>query len=122
MKKLVLLPIFFMVKKIAIGIFVLLILNNMAFAIDNATIDAIAAHSWEGHRSDFPKITTERDFAAYIKDLIADNKTVKKNLSGGREAFWRTPVVVVADPNNSTNKGTCFKPGIGKKYYDILEE
>lgn len=58
------------------------------------------------------------DFAPIVADVM-NSPDATKDLKNGRKAYWKGDTVVIYDPG-SGDKGTCFKPTLGKKYYDNL--
>lgn len=55
-------------------------------------------------------------FAPIVADVM-NNPDASKALQNGRKAYWKGDIIVIYDPS-SGDKGTCFKPTMGKKYYD----
>ncbi len=81
-------------------------------------------HSYHKHvvmDGAFPKIKDKKAFVALIADILA-NPTHSKKLERNREAFYDQPqnIIVIVDPRNK-DKGTCFRPGSKKRYYDNLK-
>jgi len=108
-------------KKILSIVLLVFGLSSLAFAVpSDATIKSIAyGHAYDKHvvtNGEFPKIKSKEEFYNYIKAMVADKSTVSKKV-GTKEYLWRTPVIVAVDPSHK-DKGTCFKPIDGKKYYD----
>lgn len=57
-------------------------------------------------------------FAPIVADVM-NNPDASKDLKNGRKGYWKGDIVVIYDPSTG-DKGTCFKPTLGKKYYDNL--
>ncbi len=87
----------------------------------NTADDIANGHAYNKHvidQQEFPEIRNNSDFATLIEDII-NNPEEHKALSNGRHAFWKNNTVVIYNPN-AADKGTCFKPTGGKRYYDNL--
>jgi pyocin large subunit-like protein len=81
-------------------------------------------HSYEKHvveAKEFPEIKTHDEFIKKIANVIA-NPTHSKKLASDREAFYDQPsnTIVIVNPKTK-DKGTCFRPSAGKRYYDNLK-
>ena len=78
-------------------------------------------HSYDKHvitQAEFPGINSKAQFATVVSGVMtAPDQT--RNLSGGRIAYWKGDTVVIYNPN-AGDKGTCFKPTLGKTYFDNL--
>jgi hypothetical protein len=87
--------------------------------------EAIAnGHSYEKHvvkEKLFPEVKDREDFAKLIGKVIA-NAAHHKELENDREAFYdqKTNTIVIVNPR-ARDKGTCFRPDRGKKYFDNLK-
>lgn len=79
-------------------------------AIQRDTADDISrGHAWTKHKQDeglWPHISTKAEFAALIRDVIA-NPDGSKNLARGRVVYIKGNNVVITDPA-SRDGGTCF--------------
>ncbi len=86
---------------------------------------AIAAgHSYEKHVVDeklFPEVKSTSDFAAVIGKVLA-NPTHHRKLENDREAYFdnKSNTIVIYNPH-ARDKGTCFRPRAGLKYYEGLK-
>lgn len=71
--------------------------------------DIANGHAWDKHVIDenlFPDITTKPEFAALLRDVMA-NPDGTKNLARGRKCYIKDNIVLITDPG-SRDKGTCF--------------
>jgi hypothetical protein len=86
---------------------------------------AIAAgHSYEKHVVEeklFPEVKNENDFKELIGNVIA-NPTHHRKLENDREAYYDKPsnTIVIYNPH-ARDKGTCFRPSAGLKYFENLK-
>ena len=83
--------------------------------------DIANGHSYGKHvvtQAEFPGVTDRTQFAAIVKGVM-DSPDATRNLSGGRIAYWKGDTVVIYNPS-AADKGTCFKPTLGKTYFDNL--
>jgi len=86
---------------------------------------AIAAgHAYEKHVVEeqlFPDVTSEDAFQQLIGQVLA-NPTHHRLLENGREAYYDEPsnTIVIYNPH-ARDKGTCFRPSGGLKYFDRLQ-
>jgi hypothetical protein len=81
-------------------------------------------HSYDKHvvkAKEFPEVNTHGEFIKQIANVIA-NPTHTKKLASDREAFYDQPsnTIVIVNPKTK-DKGTCFRPNAGKRYYDNLK-
>lgn len=78
-----------------------------------------AGHAYCKHKAEWNAALPQADFAVIVADVM-NNPDEQKNLgAGGRVAYWKGDTVVIYDPG-SGDKGTCFKPVLGKAYYTNL--
>ena len=78
-------------------------------------------HSYQKHvidQAEFPGIADKTQFTAIVSGVMT-SPDEKRNLSGGRIAYWKGDTVVIYNPG-AGDKGTCFKPTKGKQYFDNL--
>lgn len=86
---------------------------------------AIAAgHSYEKHVVDekqFPEVKSEEEFAEFIAKLLA-NPTHHRELENEREAYFdkKSNTIVIYNPR-ARDRGTCFRPRAGLKYFENLK-
>jgi len=83
-----------------------------------------AGHAYEKHVIDeklFPEVKSEKDFIEVIAKVIA-NPTHHKNLENDREAYYdkKANIIVIYNPR-ARDRGTCFRPRAGLKYYQNLK-
>ncbi|WP_157042735.1 hypothetical protein [Roseiflexus castenholzii] len=87
------------------------------------TAQSIAnGHAFTKHvqtQREFPEISSVGDFATLIETII-NSPAEHKVLSNGREAFWDGKDTVVIYNPKAGDKGTCFRPTAGKRYFDNL--
>jgi hypothetical protein len=81
-------------------------------------------HAYEKHVVEeklFPEIKSEADFVALIGKVLA-NPTHHRDLENDREAFYdkHSNTIIIYNPR-AKDKGTCFRPRAGLKYYDGLK-
>jgi len=81
-------------------------------------------HAWQKHVVEeklFPECKTPDDFVQVIAKVIA-NPTHHKKLENEREAFFdqKSNTIVIYNPR-ARDKGTCFRPRNGLKYYENLK-
>jgi hypothetical protein len=81
-------------------------------------------HSYDKHvvaEKEFPEVEKREDFIALIGKVIA-NPTHHKELENDREAFYdrKSNTLVIYNPH-ARDKGTCFRPRAGLKYYENLK-
>ncbi|MBL8146564.1 MAG: hypothetical protein JNL34_09290 [Anaerolineae bacterium] len=78
-------------------------------------------HSYQKHvidQAEFPGIADKTQFTTVVSGVMT-SPDEKRNLSGGRVAYWKGDTVVIYNPA-AGDKGTCFKPTRGKAYFDNL--
>ena len=86
---------------------------------------AIASgHAYEKHVIEeklFPEVKSESDFMELIGKVLA-NPTHHRRLENEREAFYdsKSNTIVIYNPR-ARDKGTCFRPRAGTKYYESLK-
>jgi hypothetical protein len=89
------------------------------------TAKAIAAgHSYEKHVVDeklFPEVKTRDGFAELIAKVLA-NPTHHRALENDREAYYdrKSNTIIIYNPH-ARDKGTCFRPNAGLRYFDNLK-
>jgi len=81
-------------------------------------------HAYEKHVVDeklFPEVKSEKDFKELIAQVIA-NPTHHRKLESEREAYYDKPsnTIVIYNPR-ARDKGTCFRPKAGLKYFEGLK-
>jgi hypothetical protein len=81
-------------------------------------------HAYEKHvvkEKLFPEVKDREEFAKLIGKVMA-NAAHHKELENDREAYYdqKTNTIVVVN-HRARDKGTCFRPDRGKKYYDNLK-
>lgn len=81
-------------------------------------------HSYQKHVVDekqFPDIKSQEEFGELIAKVIA-NATNHRELENGREAYYdkNINVIVIYNPK-ARDKGTCFKPSAGIRYFQNLK-
>jgi hypothetical protein len=81
-------------------------------------------HSYEKHVVEeklFPEVKSEKDFKELIGKILA-NPTHHRKLENDREAYYDKPsnTIVIYNPH-ARDKGTCFRPSAGLKYFDNLK-
>jgi RHS repeat-associated protein len=78
-------------------------------------------HAFTKHvvgRGEFAGVRTRGELSEVVGDIMA-NPDAKKNLGGGKIAYWKRTVIVIFDPKNP-DRGTIFAPTAGKAYFDGL--
>jgi hypothetical protein len=81
-------------------------------------------HAYEKHVVEeklFPECKTRDDFIQVIAKVLA-NPTHHKELENEREAFFdkKSNTIVIYNPR-AKDRGTCFRPRAGLKYYENLK-
>jgi hypothetical protein len=81
-------------------------------------------HSYEKHVVDeklFPEVKNRDDFVDVIANVLA-NPTHHRKLENDREAYYDKPsnTIVIYNPH-ARDKGTCFRPSAGLKYFERLK-
>ena len=86
---------------------------------------AIASgHAYEKHVVEeklFPEVKNKDDFVEVIANVLA-NPTHHRELENDREAYYdkKSNTIVIYNPH-ARDKGTCFRPRAGLKYYENLK-
>ena len=86
---------------------------------------AIASgHAYEKHVVEeklFPEVKNKDDFIEVIAKVLA-NPTHHRDLENDREAYFdkKSNTIVIYNPH-ARDKGTCFRPRAGLKYYENLK-
>jgi hypothetical protein len=94
-------------------------------ALQKKIAKAIAGgHAYEKHVIEeklFPEVKSERDFIELIGKILA-NPTHHRELENEREAYFdnKSNTIVIYNPR-AKDKGTCFRPRAGLKYFDNLK-
>jgi hypothetical protein len=81
-------------------------------------------HSYEKHVVEeklFPEVKSRGDFAEQIVKVLA-NPTHHRKLENDREAFFdsKSDTIVIYNPH-ARDKGTCFRPRAGLRYFKNLK-
>jgi hypothetical protein len=81
-------------------------------------------HAYEKHVVEeklFPEVKSTDDFIELIAKLLA-NPTHHRKLENDREAYFdsKSNTIVIYNPH-ARDKGTCFRPRAGLKYYEGLK-
>ena len=81
-------------------------------------------HAYEKHVVEeklFPEVKSPGDFADVIAKVLA-NPTHHRELENDREAYFdnKTNTIVIYNPH-AKDKGTCFRPRNGLKYFEGLK-
>ena len=81
-------------------------------------------HSYEKHvveEKQFPEVKNRNDFKNLIAHVLA-NPTHHRELASDREAFFdnKYNTIVIYNPH-ARDKGTCFRPRAGLKYFQRLK-
>jgi hypothetical protein len=81
-------------------------------------------HAWQKHvvtEKLFPEVKNKDDFARLIGGVIA-NPTHHRELENGRAAYFdkKSGTLVIYNPH-ARDKGTCFRPRSGLRYYEGLK-
>ena len=86
---------------------------------------AIASgHAYEKHVVEeklFPEVKSAKDFTEVIAKVLA-NPTHHRELENSREAYFdkSSNTIVIYNPR-AKDKGTCFRPRAGLKYFEGLK-
>jgi hypothetical protein len=86
---------------------------------------AIASgHAYEKHVVEeklFPEVKNKDDFVELIANVLA-NPTHHRELENDREAYFdkKSNTIVIYNPH-ARDKGTCFRPSAGLKYFEGLK-
>jgi hypothetical protein len=80
-------------------------------------------HAYEKHVVEeklFPEVKNKDDFAKVIAKVLA-NPTHHRKLENDRQAYFdsKSNTIVIYNPH-ARDKGTCFKPRAGLKYFEGL--
>jgi Domain of unknown function (DUF4157) len=94
-----------------------IIQRNPASALTIATGHSYSKHVVTQKEWGDPPMKKEA-FGPIVADVM-NTAGASKDLKNGRKAYWKGDTIVIYDPNSS-DKGTCFKPTLGQKYYDKL--
>ena len=83
-----------------------------------------AGHSYQKHVVEeklFPEVKNENDFKELIARVLA-NPTHHRKLENDREAYYDKPsnTIVIHNPH-ARDRGTCFRPNAGLKYFENLK-
>jgi hypothetical protein len=81
-------------------------------------------HSYEKHvveEKQFPEVKSTDDFMESIARVLA-NPTHHRKLENDREAYFdnKSNTIVICNPH-ARDKGTCFRPRAGLKYFERLK-
>jgi len=81
-------------------------------------------HAYEKHVVEeklFPEVKNRGDFTDVIAKVLA-NPTHHRDLENDREAYFdnKSNTIVIYNPR-ARDKGTCFRPRAGLKYYEGLK-
>jgi hypothetical protein len=81
-------------------------------------------HSYDKHvvgEKLFPEIKSRDDFIELIAKVLA-NPTHHRELENDREAYFdkKSNTIVIYNPH-ARDKGTCFRPRAGLKYFENLK-
>jgi hypothetical protein len=81
-------------------------------------------HAYEKHVVEeklFPEVKNRDDFIELIGKVLA-NPTHHRDLENDREAYYdnKSNTIVIYNPH-AKDKGTCFRPHAGLKYYEGLK-
>ena len=81
-------------------------------------------HAYEKHVVEeklFPEVKNKDDFVEVIANVLA-NPTHHRELENDREAYYdkKSNTIVIYNPH-ARDKGTCFRPSAGLKYYEGLK-
>jgi hypothetical protein len=81
-------------------------------------------HSYQKHVVEeklFPEVKSTDDFMQLIARVLA-NPTHHRNLENDREAYFdkKSNTIVIYNPH-ARDKGTCFRPRAGLKYFENLK-
>ena len=86
---------------------------------------AIASgHAYEKHVVEeklFPEVKSPKDFTELIANVLA-NPSHHRELENGREAYFdKTSNTIVIYNPRAKDRGTCFRPRAGLKYFEGLK-
>src|ERR1043166_1321599 len=81
-------------------------------------------HAYEKHVVDeklFPEVKTRAEFIDVIGKVLA-NPTPHRDLENDRDAYFdnKSNTIVIYNPR-AKDKGTCFRPRAGLKYFENLK-
>ena len=81
-------------------------------------------HAYEKHVVEeklFPEVKNKDDFVEVIANVLA-NPTHHRELENDREAYFdkKSNTIVIYNPH-ARDKGTCFRPHAGLKYFEGLK-
>jgi pyocin large subunit-like protein len=81
-------------------------------------------HAYEKHVVEeklFPEVKSKDDFVQVIAKVLA-NPTHHRKLENDREAYFdkKSNTIVIYNPH-ARDKGTCFRPRAGLKYFEGLK-
>jgi hypothetical protein len=81
-------------------------------------------HAYEKHvvqEKLFPEVSSRDEFVALIAKVLA-NPTHHRQLENDREAYFdrKSNTIVIYNPH-ARDKGTCFRPHAGLRYYEGLK-
>ena len=81
-------------------------------------------HSYDKHVVEeklFPDVKSKDEFAKVIGKVLA-NPTHHRKLENDREAYYdsKSNTIVIYNPH-ARDKGTCFKPRAGLRYFENLK-
>ena len=81
-------------------------------------------HAYEKHVVEeklFPEVKNKDDFVEVIANVLA-NPTHHRELENDREAYFdkKSNTIVIYNPR-AKDKGTCFRPRAGLKYFEGLK-
>ena len=81
-------------------------------------------HSYDKHvigEKQFPEVKSTDDFMELIAKVLA-SATHHRKLENGREVYFdnKSNTIVIYNPH-ARDKGTCFRPRAGLKYYEGLK-
>jgi pyocin large subunit-like protein len=81
-------------------------------------------HAYEKHVVEeklFPEVKNKDDFVEVIANVLA-NPTHHRELENDREAYFdkKSNTIVIYNPH-ARDKGTCFRPSAGLKYFEGLK-
>jgi hypothetical protein len=81
-------------------------------------------HAYEKHvveEKQFPEVKSPREFVELIAKVMA-NPTHHRELENDREAYFdnKSNTIVIYNPH-AKDKGTCFRPRAGLKYFKGLK-
>lgn len=81
-------------------------------------------HAYQKHVVDerqFPEVKSENDFAELIGKVLA-NPTHQRELENDRATYYdvKSNTIVIYNPR-ARDRGTCFRPRAGLRYYEGLK-